>query len=115
VLNLEREANKKSNQLAAIATNLGAQAFSTCMKTIATSLESKANNLLERSRDVKVRTMMAMFNMPNKPENAHQWRAGKDMRPCLLRDFPKLPVGRTINIGELEREFSSPTSPLNPP
>jgi hypothetical protein len=67
LLDLKREANKKSNQLAAIATNLGAQAFNTRMKTIATSLKSKADNLLERSSDVKVRTMMATFDTPEEP------------------------------------------------
>jgi hypothetical protein len=39
LLDLKREANKKSNQLAAIVTNLGAQAFNTHMKAIATSLK----------------------------------------------------------------------------
>jgi hypothetical protein len=69
LLDSECEENKKRNQSAAIATNLRAQAHSMRMKTIATSLESKADNLLERSIDVKVGTMMATFDIPNKPGN----------------------------------------------
>jgi hypothetical protein len=105
LLDLECEANKKSNQSAAIATNLGAQAHSTRMKTIATSLESKADNLVERSSDVKVGTMMAMFDIPDKPENARQQKRGKDMPPRLFRHFPCMPVGRKMNIGELGKEL----------
>jgi hypothetical protein len=68
------------------------------MKIIATSLKSKANNLPVRSSNVKVRTMMATFDMPNKPENARQRKRGEDMPPRLLGYFPYIPVGRTINM-----------------
>jgi hypothetical protein len=54
------------------------------MKTIATSLKSKADNLLERSSDMKVRTMMATFDMPDKPENARPRKRGEDIPPRLL-------------------------------
>jgi hypothetical protein len=76
------------------------------MKTIATSLKSKADNILEKSSNVKVRTMMATFDMPNMPENARQRKRGEDMTPRLLGYcFPCVPVGRTINIDELEKEL----------
>jgi hypothetical protein len=75
------------------------------MKTIATSLKSKADNLLERSSDVKARKMLATFDMPNKQANARQRKRGEDMPPRLLGYFPYVPVGRTMNIGELEKEL----------
>jgi hypothetical protein len=61
------------------------------METIATSLKLKANNLLERSIGVKVRTMMATFDMPDKPGNARQRKRGKGMPPHLLGYFPYVP------------------------
>jgi hypothetical protein len=79
LLDLEREMVKKSKQLAVIATNLGAQAYTTRMNAIATSLKSKADNLLERSSDLKVRMMMASFDMPDKQANARQQKRGEDM------------------------------------
>jgi hypothetical protein len=72
LLDLEREANKKSNQLAAIATELGAQAYSIRIKAIGTCLKSKADNLLEKSSDTEVGTMMATFDRPDKQANARQ-------------------------------------------
>ena len=56
MLDLEHETNKKSNQLAAIATKLGAQAYNTRIKAIGTCLKSKADNLLERYSDTKAGT-----------------------------------------------------------
>jgi hypothetical protein len=105
LLDLEREMVKKSKQLAVIATNLGVQAYNTRMNAIATSLKSKAENLLERSIDLKVRMMMASFDMPGKQANARQRKRGEDMPPRLLGYFPYVPVGRTINIGELKKEL----------
>jgi hypothetical protein len=96
---------KKSKQLAAIATNLGAQAYNTRMNAIATSLKSKADNLLERSSDLKVRMMMVSFDMPDKQANARQRKRGEDMPHHLLGHFPYVPVGRTMNIGELKKEL----------
>jgi hypothetical protein len=103
LLDLERKVVKKSKQLAAIATNLGAQAYNTRMNAVATSLVLKADNLLKRSSDLKVRMMMALFDLPDKQANARQRKRGKDMPPRLLGYFPYVPVGRTINIGELEK------------
>ncbi len=79
MLDLEREANKKSNQLAVIAIKLGAQAYNARIKAIGTCLKLKANNLLERSSDTKVGTMMAIFDKPDKQANARQKKRGKDM------------------------------------
>ena len=50
LLDLEHEANKKSNQLAVIATKLGAQAYNACIKAIGTCLKSKADNLLVKEQ-----------------------------------------------------------------
>jgi hypothetical protein len=105
LLDLEREANKKSNQLAAIATKLGAQAYNTHIKAIGTCLKSKADNLLERSSDTKAGTMMAIFDKSDKQANARQRKRGKDMPPRLLGYFPYVPVGRTINMSELDKEL----------
>jgi hypothetical protein len=105
LLDLEHETNKKSNQLAAIATKLGAQAYDTRIKAIGTCLKSKADNLLERSSDTKVRTMMATFDKPGKQASARQRKRGKDMPPRLLGYFPYVPVGRTINMSELDKEL----------
>jgi hypothetical protein len=105
LLDLGREMVKKSKQLAAIATNLGAQAYNTRMNAIATSLKLKTVNLLERRSNLKVRMMMALFDMPNQQANARQRKRGEDMLPRLLGYFPYVPVGRTINIGELEKEL----------
>jgi hypothetical protein len=49
--------------------------------------------------------MMATFDMPDKPENTCRRKRGEDMPPCLLGYFPYVPVGRTINISELEKEL----------
>jgi hypothetical protein len=64
LLDLEREANKKSNQLAAIATKLGAQAYNARIRALGTCLKSKADILLERSSDTKMGTMLATFDKP---------------------------------------------------
>jgi hypothetical protein len=114
LLDLEREMVKKSKQLAAIATNLGAQTYNTRMNANATSLKSKADNLLERSSDLKVRMMMASFDMPDKQANARQRKRGEDMPPRLLGYFPYVPVGRTINIGELEKKSRTPNVTFEP-
>jgi hypothetical protein len=105
LLDLEHEANKKSNQLAAIATKLSARAYNTRIKAIGTRLKSKAGNLLERSSDTKAGTMMATFDKPNKQANARQRKRGEDMTPRLLGYFPYVPVGRTINMSELDKEL----------
>ena len=107
MLDLEREANKKSKQLAAIATKLGAQAYNARIKAIGTCLKSKADNLLERSSNTKVETMMATFDKPNKQANARQKKRGEDMPPRLLGYFPYVPVGRTINMSELDKELQA--------
>jgi hypothetical protein len=98
-------ANKKSKQLAEIARELGAKAFNTRIKAIGTSLKSQADNLLERSSNVKVSTMMGTFNHPDKQLNVRQRKRSKDMLPRLLGYFPYVPFGRTANIGELEKEL----------
>jgi hypothetical protein len=107
LLDLERKANKKSNQLAVIATKLGAQAYNARIKAIGTCLKLKANNLLERSSDTKVGTMMAIFDKPDKQANAHQKKRGKDMPLRLLGYFPYIPVGRTTNMSELDKELQT--------
>ena len=76
LLDLESEAKKKSNQLAAIATKLGAQAYNARIKAIGTCLRSKADNLLERSSNTKVGTMMATFDKPDKQANVRQRKPG---------------------------------------
>jgi 23S rRNA maturation mini-RNase III len=88
LLDRESEANKKSNQLVEIATKLGAQAYNALMKAIGTCLESKADNLLKRSSNAKVRTLVATFDKPGKQANAGQRKRGKDMPPRLLGYFP---------------------------
>jgi hypothetical protein len=105
LLDLEREANKKSNQLAAIATKLGTQAYNIRIQAIGTCLKSKADNLLERSSDTKVETMMATFDTKDKQANARQRKRGEDMPPRLLGYFPYVPVGRRINMSELDKEL----------
>jgi hypothetical protein len=106
LLDLECVANNKSNQLAAIAWKLGAQAFNTHIKAIGTSLlKSKPDNLLERSSNVKVRTTMATFEKLDKKPNMHQRKCGKYMPLHLLGYFPYVPVRRTVNIGKLEKEL----------
>jgi hypothetical protein len=107
LLDLERVANEKGQQLAEIARELGAEAFNTRIKAIGTSLKSKADNLLERSSNVKVSTMMGTFNHPDKQPNARQRKRGEDMPPRLLGYFPYVPFGRTANIGELEKELNA--------
>jgi hypothetical protein len=105
LLDLKREAKKKSNQLAAIATKLGAQAYNARIKAIGTCLKSKDNNLLERSSNTKVGTMMARFDKPDKQANTRQRKRGEDMPPRLLGYFPYVPVGRIINMSELDKEL----------
>jgi hypothetical protein len=105
LLGLEREANKKSNQLAAIATKLGTQAYNTHIKAIGTCLKLKADNLLKRSSHTKAGTMMATFDKPDKQANVRQRKRGEDIPPRLLGYFPYVPVGRTINMSELDKEL----------
>jgi hypothetical protein len=105
LLGLEREANKKSNQLAAIATKLGAQAYNTHIKAIGTCLKLKADNLLKRSSGTKAGTMMATFDKPDKQANARQRKRGKAIPLRLLGYFPHVPIGRTINMNELDKEL----------
>jgi hypothetical protein len=105
LLDLERETNKKSNQLAVIATKLGAQAYNTRIKAIGTCPKSKADNLLERSSNTKVGTMMVTFDKPDKQANARQKKGGEDMPPRLLGYFPYVPLGTTINMSALDKEL----------
>ena len=49
--------------------------------------------------------MMATFDKPDKQANARQRKRGEDMPPRLLGYFPYVPVGRTINTSELEKEL----------
>jgi hypothetical protein len=96
LLDLEREADKKSNQLAVIATKLGTQAYKARIKAIGTCPKSKADNPLKRSSDTKAGTMMATFDKPDRQANARQRKRGEDMPPRLLGYFLYVPVGRTI-------------------
>jgi hypothetical protein len=107
LLDLERVANNKGKELAAIACELGAEAYNARIKAIGTSLKSKSDNLLERSSNVKVRTMMNTFSKPDKQPNSRQRKRGEDMPPRLLGYFPYVPFGRTINMSELEKELTS--------
>jgi hypothetical protein len=107
MLDLERKANKKSKQLAVIATKLGMQAYNTCIKAVGTCLNEKANHLLERSSKAKVGMLIATFDRPGKQAHAHQRAPGKDMSPCLLRYFLCVPVGRTINMSELDKDWQT--------
>jgi hypothetical protein len=88
-------------------TKLGAQACITCVKAIGTCLKSKADNLLERSSYKKVDTMMATFDRPDKEANVHQRKCGENMLPRLLGYFPYIPVGRTVNVSEPDKELQT--------
>jgi hypothetical protein len=114
LLDLEREANKKSNQLAAIATKLGAQTYNARIKAIGTCLKLKANNLLERSSNTKAGTLMATFDKLDKQANARQRKRGEDMPPRLLGYFPYVPVGRTINTSEELRTYLEGDEEMRP-
>ncbi len=56
--------------------------------------------------------MMATFDKPDKQANARQRKHGKDMPPRLLGYFPYVPVGRTINMSELDKELQTPNAPF---
>jgi hypothetical protein len=51
--------------------------------------------------------MMATFDKPDKQANARQRKRGEDMPPRLLGYFPYVPVGRTINMSELDKELQT--------
>ena len=51
--------------------------------------------------------MMATFAKPHKQANEHQKKRGKDMPPRLLGYFPCAPLGRTINMSELDKELQT--------
>jgi hypothetical protein len=49
--------------------------------------------------------MMATFDKPVKQANVCQRKRGKELPPHLLGYFPDVPVGRTINMSELDKEL----------
>jgi hypothetical protein len=109
LLDLEYEANK----------NWGANLQHTHQSNWNLPFKSKADNLLERSSNVKVGTMMATFDRPGKQANVCQRKRDEDMPPRLLQYyFPYLPVwggGRTMNVmSKLERELITRTITFEP-
>jgi hypothetical protein len=49
--------------------------------------------------------MMATFDRPDKQANARQRKRGEDMPQHMLEYFPYVPVGRAINMSELDKEL----------
>jgi hypothetical protein len=48
---------------------------------------------------------MATFDRPDKQANVRQRKRGEDMPPRLLGYFPYKPIGRTMNMSELDKEL----------